>query len=90
MATKTTKVIGLWLDTTSDSDPAWIVSRDRMTERGEAVTTDTVGWWALDDYDDAYERALALAIELARKDGLCVIQTEADQTQTCIYAPSEY
>ena len=89
MATKTTaKVIGLWLDETSDGDrPAWIVSRDRMNERGEAETTDTMEWRNLDDYEDAYEQAKEVALELARKDGLCVIQTEADQSQTCIYAP---
>lgn len=88
-ATKTTaKVIGLWLDETSDSDrPAWIVSRDRMNANGEAETTDTMEWRNLDDYDDAYEQAKEVALELARKDGLCVIQTEANQSQTCIYAP---
>ena len=41
-ATKTTaKVIGLWLDETSEADrPAWIVSRDRMNTKGKAETTE--------------------------------------------------
>lgn len=75
-------VIGLWLDTTSDPrNPAWIVSRDSMNARGEAETTRTVATYSEDDYADAK----AHAKELAMAGELCVIETQADQTQECIY-----
>lgn len=86
--TKAEKVIGIWLDQTSDPDePAWIVSRDRMNEKGEAETTDTVEWRNVNEHDDACEQAKEVAIELARKEGLCVVQTEGDQSQSVVYAP---
>jgi hypothetical protein len=84
---KTTKVIGLWLDTTSDSPHdggTWIVSRDRMYSNGEAETTLTAKTFATDEYD----AARAYAVELADKEGRCVIETEMDNTQACIYQPS--
>ena len=75
-----TKVIGLWLDTT-DGEPTWIVSRDEMNAKGQAETTRTVATYAEDDYADA----LAHAKELAVAGELCVIETQADQTQECVY-----
>lgn len=78
----TTKVIGLWLDTTSEPGvAAWIVSRDRMNSRGEAETTSTVATYGEDDYADA----LAHAKELALASELCVIETQADNSQQCIH-----
>jgi hypothetical protein len=84
---KTTKVIGLWLDTTSDAPGdggTWIVSRDEMYDNGEAATTRTVKMFPTDEYD----AARAYAVELADKEGRCVIETEMDNTQACIYQPS--
>lgn len=77
-----TKVIGLWLDSTS-GEPTWIVSRDRMNARGEAETTTTVATYAEDDYADA----LAFAKDLAQRSDLCVIETGTDNSQECIYQP---
>lgn len=88
-ANKTTeRVIGLWLDTTSEpGKSSWIVSRDRMNSRGEAVHSETVTGPDVDDNDDAYGDARDEAIELARKEGLCVIETSGRGQQETIYAP---
>lgn len=78
---KTTKVIGLWLDRTSDpTNPQWIVSRDTMNENGEAETTSTLYIMA------NYDRAEAAAIELARKESIPVVLTRDDNTQECVYS----
>lgn len=87
MTGTTAKVIGLWLDESEPGKEAWIVSRDEMDEMGRAITTSTVECRGLGDHEDAYEQAFEVALDLARKDGLCVIRTEADQGQTCVYAP---
>jgi hypothetical protein len=73
MRTTTRKVIGLWLDTTSQ-DEAWIVSRDELDARGNAETTTTVS--VHDDYDDARRAAVALA----DRDGRPVV-TEGGRTE---------
>jgi hypothetical protein len=83
---KATKVIGLWLDTTSDAPHdggTWIVSRDEMFSNGEAATTRTVKTFATDEYTLARDHA----IELADAEGRCVIETEADNTLACIHQP---
>lgn len=78
---KTTKIIGLWLDRTSDpTSPRWIVSQDEMNEHGEAESTRTI--YVMSNYD----RAEAAAIELARKEGKPVIFTAEDGTQKVLYA----
>jgi hypothetical protein len=86
MATKTEKVIGLWLDRTGDpSDPKWIVSRDRVDEGGAAETTDTIDVFDEDDYESARDVALALG----RKDGLRVVESGEHGAWTTIYSPSD-
>jgi hypothetical protein len=84
--TKTQKVIGLWLDETSGTGRAWIVSRDDMNTRGEAEYSQTIEWRNVDDHEDAYEQAREVALEVARKEGLCVIETEGG-AQATVYAP---
>lgn len=78
---KTQKVIGLWLDTTS----TWIISRDEIycDGSGENASNRTVVTYATEDYADAK----AHAIDLAQQSDLCVIKTNEDQTQECIYQP---
>lgn len=88
MKTATQQVIGLWLDTTSDAPHdggTWIVSRDEIYAdgTGENASNATVATFATDQYDAARAKAIELAIEL----GLCVIETNEDQTQECIYRP---
>jgi hypothetical protein len=80
-----TNVIGLWLDESSDpdGDTVWIVSRDTMNSKGQAETTRTVATYSPDDYADARLHAE----ELALHSDLCVIETQADQSQECIYQP---
>lgn len=79
-ATRTAKVIGLWLDATTGDD-LWIVSLDTMNGLGQAEGTDTLDTAA--DYDSARETA----VEEARKRGLCVVETADDYThdQTVAY-----
>lgn len=80
----TEKVVGLWLDETSNTDEStWIVSIDAMSPDGEAESTTTV------ECHEDYEDALGAALELARKRGLCVIRTGGapDHRQECVYAP---
>ena len=79
--TKVASVIGLWLD--RGHETMWIVSRDQMNESGQAEYTRTVATYSEDDYADAKIHA----IDLAQQGCYCVIQTEADQSQTCIYQP---
>lgn len=80
---KTERVIGLWLDAIGGDEPKWVVSRDRMAPTGEAETSTTVGLFDEGDYD----AARSWAVELARKDGVKVVQTETDGTQTIAFDP---
>jgi hypothetical protein len=84
VAMKTRKVIGLWLDSDSGEEPAWIVSRDLMNERGEAETTHTVSVFPRDRYNDAYDEAM----RIGERDGLTVIETHEHGTQTIHYETS--
>lgn len=83
-AEKTRRVIGLWLDTASGEEPAWIVSRDEMDAQGRAVTTDTVHVFAQDEY----ERARETAVRLGGMNGWPVVETGEDGGQEDIWAPA--
>lgn len=89
---KTEEVIGLWYDTDSEMNqynPAWIVSKDEMNEKGEAHGTRTLEWRNINDYDDAYDQAKEVAIETARKKNLSVIETDEEGKQSVVYSPKE-
>lgn len=72
MATKTEHAIGLWLDGIGDpGNPKWIVSRDREDDRGTLDAT-TVRIFDEDDHAGA----MAYALELARREGKPLIETD--------------
>ena len=83
---KVAQVVGLWLDTTNGED-SWIVSRDAMNANGEAETTRTIDVFFVDANGDAYELAKNVALELARAEGLPLIQTDTSGAQECLYTP---
>lgn len=69
------KYIGLWLDSTSDSEPRWIVSRD---------TEDTTQTVASFDEDD-YAGALILAKDECQRTGYPVVEIDQHGARETIY-----
>lgn len=78
----TTRAIGLWYDTASGEEAAWVVSHDTLDGDGNALATKTE--WVGDDYDDARETAE----EEGRKHGWPVIETsQAGERKTILPDP---
>ena len=85
MMAKREKVIRLWLDTSRSGDePDWVVSDDVLDTRGRCVATSTAVVYPADDYDGAYDKAIARG----RARGQRVVETAEDGSQEVLWAPN--
>lgn len=80
----TTKAICVWLDTTSEpGSETWIISQDRLNDRGEAETTATI------DTCETRDEAIAWGKAIAEGRGLPLYENPAEGAPVLLQARPE-